>query len=90
MATCKLGQGLTDIQGGTGGVYYHRDKSGLHCCSKPRTIQHRSSAQITQRNAFKLARAFSTDPRIVSYNIYRALNGLPMAKPPTDYNIPKM
>jgi len=90
MATVKLGAGLTDISGSIGGVYFHRDKSGLHSCAKPRKVKNRSDAQQKQRAAFITARAYSKDERTVSYNIYRALNGLPMAEPPTDYTIPNL
>lgn len=88
MALIKTGGGITDIRGGFGGVYFHRDRFGLHCKSKPRNIYRRSAAQDAQRKAFTQARAFSTVPRTVSYNIYRALMGLPMAEPPLDYEIP--
>lgn len=90
MTLVKTGGGVTDIRGGFGGVYFTRDKSGLHSSAKPRTVRRLSSAQLKQRNAFRQARAFSTDPRVVSYNIYRALNGLPMEQPPADYQIPKL
>ena len=82
--------GIVDIRGGLGGVYFHRDKSGLHSNSMPRKIRRRSTAQDLQRKAFVQARAYSTDPRTVSFNIYRALNGLPMADPPFDYQIPHL
>jgi len=88
MATIKLCLPITDIRGGFGGVYFHRDKSGLHCFSKPRNIHRRSTAQNVQRNAFLKARAYNKDPRFMSYNIYRILNGLPPADPPIDYEIP--
>ncbi|GAI71354.1 unnamed protein product [marine sediment metagenome] len=39
MTLCKTGQGITDIRGGTGGVYFTRDRSGLHCAAKPRKIK---------------------------------------------------
>jgi len=87
MALVKCGNGITDIRGGCGGVYFTRDRSGLHVSAKPRIIQQRSPAQIKQRNAFISARQFSTDERTVSYNIYRALNNLPSAEPPLDYSI---
>lgn len=90
MSLIKTGQGVTDIRGGFGGVYFTRDKSGLHQSAKPRTIRRLSASQQTQRNAFRQARAFSTDHRAVSYNIYRALNGLPMEQPPADYQPPKL
>ena len=87
MALVKCGNGITDIRGGCGGVYFTRDRSGLHVSAKPRIIQQRSPAQIKQRNAFISARQFSMDERTVSYNIYRALNDLPSAIPPVDYSI---
>jgi hypothetical protein len=90
MAIVKTGGGIIDIRGSVAGNYFHRDKSGLHCCRLPRNIRSRSSAQDAQRKAFVAARAYSTDPRVVSYNIYRALNGLPMAQPPLDYQPPGM
>lgn len=90
MALVKPGQGIIDIRGGIGGTYFTRDKSGLHQSAMPRRIRQKSSAQLSQRNAFRLARAFSTDPRVVSYNIYRALNGLSMQQPPADYQPPKL
>lgn len=86
MALIKTGGGITDIKGGFAGNYYHRDKSGLHMCAKPRAIRQRSTAQITQRKAFTTARAFSKENREVSYNIYRVLNGLDVqAAPVIDY-----
>lgn len=88
MTLIKTGGGVTDIRGGFGGVYFHRDKSGLHSSSKPRTVHRRSAAQKKQRAAFIKARAYSKDERVVSYNIYRALNDLPMQDPPPDYNPP--
>ena len=88
MALIKTGAGITDIRGGLGGVYFHRDRFGLHSATKPRKIYRRSAAQDAQRKAFTKARAFSTVPRTVSYNIYRALNGLSMKEPPSDFQIP--
>lgn len=90
MATVKLGGGITDIKGTIGGVYFHRDKSGVHVCRQPRNIRRLSSAQLNQRRAFMAARAYNKDERFVSWNIYRALNGLPMSDPPPDYQIPRM
>jgi len=90
MATIKLGAGIIDIKGGFSGIYFHRDKSGLHACSKPRKVKQRTPAQITQRNAFTTARNFSKDERTVSYNIYRALNGLDMQEPPIEFSISKL
>ena len=77
MALIRTGQGITDIRGGLGGVYFSRDKSGLHILPKPRRVSQRTTAQNKQRNAFTKARSFSTNNRVVSYNIYRALTGLP-------------
>lgn len=90
MSLIKVGEGVTDIRGGFGGVYFHRDKSGLHVTRKPRNIHRRSTTQDTQRKAFIAARSYSKDPRFVSYNIYRALNGLSMQDPPVDYQIPNL
>lgn len=77
MTLIRTGGGVTDIRGGFSGVYFHRDKSGLHCCSKPRTVYRRSAAQDLQRDAFRAARRYSTDNRTVSYLMYRYMNGLP-------------
>ena len=77
MALAKTGQGITDIKGKLGGTSFTRDKSGLHQSAQPRKIRRCSAAQLKQRNAFKKARAYSSDPRTVSYLIYRALNNLP-------------
>jgi len=85
MALAKTGPEIVDIKGGLGGVYFHRDRFGLHCCSKPRNIQRRTPAQDAQRSAFSQARSFSTDNRSVSYNIYRVLNGLLPTEPPIDF-----
>jgi len=85
MALIALGNGLTDITGSSGGVTYRRDRSGLHISAKPRRVKQRTAAQNIQRNAFVAARRFSHDNRTVSYNIYRALNGLVPAAAPTDY-----
>lgn len=90
MAIVKTGQGVTDIRGGVGGVYFTRDKSGLHQSAKPRRVRQQTAEQKKQRDAFRKARAFSTDARVVSYNIYRALNGLEMEQPPADYNPPEL
>lgn len=87
MALVRAGAGILDIRGGLGGVYFHRDRFGLHSCSKPRNVHRRSILQDAQRKAFSAARAYSTDPRFVSYNIYRILNGLGPADPPPDYQI---
>ncbi len=77
MAIIKTGQGITDIRGGTGGVYFTRDKSGLHCTAKPRRVHQITPAQRKQRNAFIKARSVTKDPRWVSYFIYLALNNIP-------------
>lgn len=83
MALVKPGQGITDIRGGLGGVYFTRDKSGLHCTAKPRRVHQITDAQRNQRNAFIGARTYSKDNRVVSYLMYRYMNGLPLAFPPT-------
>lgn len=85
MALIRTGGGVTDIRGGFGGVYFTRDKSGLHQTAKPRRVKQRSGAQNRQRNAFSVARAFSKVNRVVSYNIYRANLGLSPKDPPVDY-----
>lgn len=90
MTLIRIGQGVTDIRGGFGGVYFTRDKSGLHCTAKPRRVKQRTTAQNKQRSAFTRARAFSKINRTVSYNIYRALNDLSMADPPLDFQIPHL
>ena len=90
MALIKTGGGVTDIRGGFGGVYFTRDKSGLHCSAKPRRVRQRTPDQNKQRNAFSTARAYSKINRIVSYNIYRALNRLAPKDPPIDYQPPHL
>jgi len=90
MALVKPGSGIVDIRGGISGVYFTRDKSGLHCSAKPRRVHQRTIGQDAQRKLFTRARNFSTHPRVGSYNIYRAYLGLPMAYPPTEYQIPKL
>lgn len=101
MSLIKTGAGITDIRGPLGGVSFTRDKSGLHCSSKPRRVHQETAAQRKQRRAFIQARAFcfanpSTYPdrnalnRCVSYNIYRFLNGLAGQEPPLDYQIPHL
>lgn len=101
MALCKTGTGIIDIKGSVGGVYFHRDRSGLHVCRQPRSIHHRSSAQDRQRKAFIQARSYCTcyltpdKPkdwlnRCVSFNIYRSLNALSLQPPPADYQIPTL
>ena len=81
MTLVKAGDGITDMRGSFGGVYFHRDKSGLHSSSMPRKVHRRSAAQKLQRDAFVAARSLSTDNRIVSYLMYRYLNGLPLNYP---------
>ena len=83
MAIVKAGLGITDIRGQLGGVYFHRDKTGLHSCAMPRTVRRRSAAQDLQRKAFSAARAYSRDNRVVSFLMYRYMNGLSLAYPPT-------
>lgn len=85
MALIRCGQGVTDIRGGFGGVYFSRDKYGLHILPKPRRVYQRTEHQDRKRKAFSRARAFSKVNRTVSYNIYRAYLDLPMKEPPTDY-----
>lgn len=85
MALVRTGCEIVDIRGGLGGIYFHRDRSGLHSCRKPRNIQRRSAAQDVQRKAFSKARAYSKDLRFVSYNIFRILNRLEPQDPPIDY-----
>jgi len=85
MALCKTGQGITDIRGPIKGVYFTRDKYGLHCTAKPRRVKSFSAAQTVQKKAFIKARSFSHVNRDVSYNIYRALNDLEPQTPPIDF-----
>lgn len=82
MALITVGNGVTDIRGGLGGVYFTRDKGGLHCSAKPRRVHQRTEHQDRKRKAFSRARAFSKDNRTVSYNIFRAYWGLDMKEPP--------
>lgn len=77
MALIRTGAGVTDIRGKFGGVYFHRDRFGLHSARMPRNIHRRSAAQSKQRAAFSKSRRWSKNNRIVSYNIYRTLNSLP-------------
>lgn len=81
MCLIKTGGGVTDIRGGFGGVYFHRDKAGLHVARKPRNIHRRSTDQDKQRKAFAAARRYSKDNRTVSYLMYRYLTGLPLNHP---------
>lgn len=90
MSLVKFGGGIVGITGTFAGQHFKRDRSGSHICRMQRRVRSRSSAQDKQRKAFVRARAFSTDNRVVSYNIYRALNGLPMQLPPFDYQIPHL
>lgn len=90
MALCRFGQGIVSMRGTLGGIHFKRDKSGNHCCGPPRKVRQRTAAQHKQRGAFSTARAFSKINRTVSYNIYLALNDLPMAEPPQDYQIPHL
>lgn len=85
MALIRCGGGIIDIRGGTGGVYFTRDKYGLHITKKPRRVNLRTSAQDRQRKGFIKARAFSHNNRIVSYNIFRAVTGLACQDPPKEY-----
>lgn len=85
MSLIKVGQGVTDIRGGFGGVYFTRDKTGLHCTAKPRRVHQRTEHQDRKRKAFARARAFSKVNRTVSYNIFRAYLDLPMKAPPANY-----
>ncbi len=85
MALIVTGDGISDIRGGFGGVYFSQDKYGLHCLPKPRRVHRRTEHQNRKRKAFTRARAFSTDNRIVSYNIFRAYFDLDMKEPPWDY-----
>ncbi|MCK5616728.1 hypothetical protein KAR91_83475 [Candidatus Pacearchaeota archaeon] len=97
MSLIKTGGGVTDIRGGFGGVYFTRDKSGLHSSAKPRRVHQRTEAQGKQRGGFIAAQGYcrvemSADKpknwliRCVSFNIYRAINGLSLEHPPTNYN----
>lgn len=101
MTLCKPGQGVTDIRGGIGGVYFSRDKSGLHIARKPRVVHRRTTKQDKQRRAFTQARTYCRSQltadkpkdwlnRCVSYNIYRLLNDLNPQTPPIDYQIPTL
>ena len=85
MALVKTGNGIVEIRGSVGGVHFKRDRNGLHCCRMQRRIKQRTAAQRAQRNAFRGARAYSTDNRFVSYNLIRIINGLAPQDPPFDY-----
>lgn len=52
MSLLKLGPDVSDITGKYGGVYFHRDKYGLHCSKNPRQVNQRTPAQMAQRKAF--------------------------------------
>ncbi len=82
MALIQTGDGVTDIRGGFGGVYFSRDKSGLHMQAKPRHVYQRTPHQDRKRKAFSQARAFSKDNRTVGYNILRAYAGLKPTEAP--------
>lgn len=81
MALVKTDNIISDIRGGLGGIYFSRDRFGLHCCAKPRVIQRRTPGQDAQRKAFSAARSFSQINRTVSYLMYRHLTGLPITLP---------
>lgn len=85
MALIKKSLAIESITGPCGGNTFKRDASGRHIVSKPRRVQGCSAAQRRQRNAFSIARAYSTDLRTLSYNIYRALAGLDPSEPPIDF-----
>lgn len=76
MSLIKTGSGIVEIKGQLGGVYFHRDSSGLHENPKPRHIKKRTASQKAQRDAFAQARRFCNIQACISYNIYRVLNGL--------------
>lgn len=88
MTLVRTGGGVTDIRGPLGGVYFTRDKSGLHCSSKPRRVHQQTVGQRKQRKTFSKARSACLAEfakgrprnqlnRWVSYYVYRALNNLP-------------
>lgn len=85
MALTKTGDGVVDIRGSIGGVHFTRDRSGLHCSRAPRTVKKITLAQKAQRDAYRGARAYSTNNRFVSYNLIRIVNGLTPQDPPADY-----
>ena len=85
MALIRLGNGVVDIKGQYAGTVFQRNSTGTHCSKKARKIKKRTPQQATQRRAFQRARAYSTQNRTVSYNIYRALSNLTMKQPPIDY-----
>lgn len=89
MALIHVGNGIVDIRGGFGGVYFTRDKAGLHCTAKPRRVRQRTEHQDRKRKAFSRARAFSKVNRTVSYNIFRAYADLEMKDPPANYPVVK-
>ena len=85
MALIQTGNGIRDIRGGLGGVYFSRDSFGLHMLAKPRRVYQRTEHQDRKRKAFIKARSFSHNNRAVSWNILRAYWGLPMSEPPAYY-----
>lgn len=87
MALIRTTTGIIDISGSMAGNTFAKDRYGHHIRAKARRVRQRTQAQLTQRRAFIRARNYSKDNRIVSYNIYRALNNLEMATPPPDYEI---
>lgn len=52
MALIKLGQGIIDIVGKLGSLYFHRGKSGLHLSKKPQRTKPPTGLQIAQRGFF--------------------------------------
>ena len=72
MALIQTGSGVLSIKGGFGGVYFSRDKFGLHMVAKPRRVHQRTAHQDRKRKAFIRARNYSHNNRTVSYNILRA------------------
>jgi hypothetical protein len=44
---------IQDITGRFGGVYYHRDKTGLHISTMPKTVKYnKTGAQLKNKNNF--------------------------------------
>lgn len=82
MALIRCGQGVTDIRGGLGGVYFSRDRFGLHILPKPRRVHQRTEHQDRKRKAFVKARSFSHDNQTVGWNILRAYAGLEPTEAP--------
>jgi len=54
MALAKFGNGIIEMAGSQGGVYYHRDKSGSHVAAMPRKINRQPV--VSQRNRRKAFR----------------------------------